>query len=417
MPYTTPTLDLGPDIAVCDFGVATFRAGAGFADYTWQDGSKDPDFTAWLPGRYWVRAVDSCGGVHADTVAVTIVPGPKVDIGVDTATICPGEQVGFGVNGFDHYRWLPAEGLDCDTCASVVASPDVSTLYRLTAGTKAGCFGFDSVWVHVLPTSTTTDLLGLCPGESISVFGTPVDMPGTYVFTFKGQNGCDSTHIVWVLLQDTFYTQENVLICAGDSMLIFGNWTTQAGTYFKILSAANGCDSTHAVRLVVNAPILVDFEKMAAQPGLSTGSIKALVRGGTPPFQYKWSLAAAPDTSFVGNLGSGVYFLTVTDAVGCTAFTRVPLGTTALPDREDALRFHLSPNPAAGELNAVLSLETPAEISLEIVDVAGRVLRKTDGTLAVEKTWRLDVADLPAGVYVCRVWVGGRVVTRTFAKQ
>lgn len=417
VPYTTPTLDLGPDIAVCDFGVATFRAGAGFADYTWQDGSKDPDFTAWLPGKYWVRAVDSCGGVHTDTVTVTVDPGTVAEIGVDSATICAGEQVAFGVNGFEQYQWEPATGLDCSTCASVLATPDASTLYRLTAKSKAGCYSSDSVWVHVLPGSTTTDIVKLCPGDSILVFGTPVDMPGTYVFQFTGQNGCDSSHIVRVLLEDTIYRQDDVLICAGDSVLVFDKWIAQAGIYAKTGVAANGCDSTYAVQLVVNAPIWIEVEKTVAQPNVPNGTIKVLVRGGTPPFHYNWSIAAAPDTAFIGGLGPGVYFLTVTDAVGCTALIRVPLGTTARSDPADVLQFDLSPNPAAGELKAALRLERIEELSLEIVDATGRVLRKTDRLTASEQTWLLDLTDLPAGVYVCKVWVGERVVARTFVKQ
>ncbi|MEK7254284.1 MAG: hypothetical protein AAB316_06030, partial [Bacteroidota bacterium] len=149
--YSPPSLDLGDDVVVCHFATATFNAGEGFASYTWQDGSHEQTFTAWTPGTFWVMAVDSCGGIQTDSVTVMIDPGTIVEIGMDTAKICEGGSLVFSVSGFDHYAWTPANRLDCDTCASVTATPDTSGSLILVASTNDGCYSVDTVQLQVLP--------------------------------------------------------------------------------------------------------------------------------------------------------------------------------------------------------------------------------------------------------------------------
>lgn len=76
------------------------------------------------------------------------------------------------------------------------------------------------------------------------------------------------------------------------------------------------------------------------------------------------------------------------------------------------------PNPARGEANIVFSLEAGAAIRLDLFDVAGRRVRGlVDGLVApghhiVRFDGRDDRrADLPAGVYYCRLSAGRRVET------
>jgi hypothetical protein len=79
--------------------------------------------------------------------------------------------------------------------------------------------------------------------------------------------------------------------------------------------------------------------------------------------------------------------------------------------------FSLTPNPARGILRLVFSLSAPTTVGLDVFDIAGRrVLTPLARSLqrAGEHTLSLDTLRLPAGVYYCRLDVGGVETTRRF---
>lgn len=53
------------------------------------------------------------------------------------------------VNGIIAYQWTPSEGLDCNTCREVIASPDSTTDYVLRVMDGDSCVNFDTVRVVV----------------------------------------------------------------------------------------------------------------------------------------------------------------------------------------------------------------------------------------------------------------------------
>jgi PKD repeat protein len=106
------------------------------------------------PGRYTVTLVVH-GEWSADTASavLTVVDAPVLDAGPDihlcedsSATISTSLHPG---DSLPLYAWSPAAGLSCTDCPSPVARPAVSTTYRVTVTTSAGCSAVDSVRVVV----------------------------------------------------------------------------------------------------------------------------------------------------------------------------------------------------------------------------------------------------------------------------
>ncbi|MFN0014798.1 MAG: gliding motility-associated C-terminal domain-containing protein, partial [Saprospiraceae bacterium] len=114
-----------------------------------------------------------------------------------------------------------------------------------------GCFSFDTIRVEVVFGQQTAEAVQICAGDSVLIFGNYQTVAGAYAQTFSAANGCDSAHTVSLVVLPVFQTAEAVQICAGDSVLIFGNYQTAAGVYAQTFSAANGCDSAHTVSLAV----------------------------------------------------------------------------------------------------------------------------------------------------------------------
>ncbi|MBL7727994.1 MAG: gliding motility-associated C-terminal domain-containing protein, partial [Dinghuibacter sp.] len=52
--------------------------------------------------------------------------------------------------GITNYKWRPAGSLNCDNCASVIATPKATTTYVVRATNAGGCFAEDTVTVFVL---------------------------------------------------------------------------------------------------------------------------------------------------------------------------------------------------------------------------------------------------------------------------
>ena len=260
-----PILDLGPDILICDNGVFVLDAGPGFLRYEWSILAETQTVTVFESGTYWVTTYSECS-IQTDTIVITIDPVTVFDIGPDT-TICEGESVTLSAQGFDDYQWFPSDYLDCDTCETVVATPDSATTYVVVGSTDLGCISIDTIDIN-FGFGLSFDTVYLCNGESIIVFGEMVSGDGTYV--------------------DTIYNFQN-------------------------------CDSILTVTTIELDAINIQIDGVTSCPGLATGSASATVNGGQAPYTFTWS----PDTTGVNDLSidslaSGVYNLLVTDSNGCT---------------------------------------------------------------------------------------------------
>jgi len=101
-----PSVDIGTDTSVChgDSIVIAVSPGAGDFIYTWQDGSTDSLFNAFLAGSYWVEAVNLCG-TDSDTVTLSVFPLPLIFLGEDT-TLSLGDVIELDAGeGIESYAW------------------------------------------------------------------------------------------------------------------------------------------------------------------------------------------------------------------------------------------------------------------------------------------------------------------------
>jgi gliding motility-associated-like protein len=143
------TIDLGGDLALCKQSTVQLNAGPGFKSYSWQDGSEETTFTAWLPGRYFVNAKDYCNNNYGDTIMITQAPDVPFDLGPDTA-ICRNDTLQITApSGFINYSWTPNYQLDNPSLQTVQAAPEKDTTYLCTATKSRGCQVLDSIHIQV----------------------------------------------------------------------------------------------------------------------------------------------------------------------------------------------------------------------------------------------------------------------------
>jgi gliding motility-associated-like protein len=82
------TVLLGADISSCTFQNLSLTVNITGVNYLWNTGSTSNSISIPAPGRYWVK-IEQQGCVLSDTINVSVIPKPFVEIGNDT-TVCAG---------------------------------------------------------------------------------------------------------------------------------------------------------------------------------------------------------------------------------------------------------------------------------------------------------------------------------------
>lgn len=166
--------------------------------------------------------------------------------------------------------------------------------------------------------------------------------PGQYSVIVTDNNNCTVTQSVTIGISGSInatITQSHPISCkaGNDGIIEIGNsngadpivyeWNNGAtgpilynlssGTYTVNINDGWGCSGV-ASTFLADPPAIIASETYTSITcfGLSNGSINTSVTGGTPPYDYFWNTGAT--TPLVTNLIAGTYFLSITDAHGCT---------------------------------------------------------------------------------------------------
>lgn len=138
------------DSVICPGSVVHITA-LGGSTYLWSTGSIASNIA--IPGNsnkdtafYVVVTNQGC----ADTVKGEVHYSNVILIHVCCDTIIDGGTSAYlTAFGATYYSWTPVTGLNCDTCSSVIANPDVTTTYSVTGSDTNGCIGVSEVTVTV----------------------------------------------------------------------------------------------------------------------------------------------------------------------------------------------------------------------------------------------------------------------------
>ena len=123
--------------------------------------------------------------------------------------------------------------------------------YYDTLTAANGCDSVISTQLNVLSERANTVSQVICAGDSILLGGNYQTTAGTYYDTLTAANGCDSVVTTNLSVLPKAGSTQSASICAGDSILLGGVYQTSGGTYYDTLTAANGCDSVVTTNLSV----------------------------------------------------------------------------------------------------------------------------------------------------------------------
>ena len=244
--------------------------------------------------------------------------------------LSPGDQQSFTLsafNGCDSIVNVSVEGIDIyetdlglEACTGTTITYDGTVLQpgtnqTFTFTSQIGCDSLVYVSVEELFHASSSLNLQACEGTTITYNGTVLAPGDQQDFVFAAVNGCDSTVSVQIIGVENLTTSEPQTICAGDSIEIFGEMITIAGSYSETYTSAQGCDSTHTVNLVVSPLPAISVEEEAACPDEENGIATLTANNGQAPYFYLWD--DGNTLNHRDDLGFGSYTISVTDALGC----------------------------------------------------------------------------------------------------
>jgi gliding motility-associated-like protein len=252
-------------------------------------------------------------GVFLTFEGLTCEADTVLAVSPDTA-LCIGASTTLIASGCTTYTWSPAAGLNTTSGPIVVASPTTTTTYYVTGTNINGTTFTDSVTVvisqpPVLGTLSSSDTI-ICQGDSVIL--SYLGSSNGNIFWQSSTNG-----VTW----NTFATADTII----------NHTTLGQSTQIRVV-LANACDTLSSIITVtvVPAPVI----GITNDTSLCYGqSLQLLATGGSTyswtPNTYINSTTSASPT--VAPLTSITYYVTVTNAFGCSSSDSVRITSNGLP--------------------------------------------------------------------------------------
>jgi hypothetical protein len=178
--YPLPVISLGADQSFCNGSSVTLTAGTGFTSYLWNTGATSDYISTSEPGEYWVEVADANGCSNRDTIVLTMLQLPVVNLGADQ-TICQGTSVVLNAgNGFTSYLWSTGA-----TSASIEANEYGEYWVEVTDANN--CSNRDTVFLTIDPLPVLT-MITSGPSSVDNFLGLPSDFTSsasTYATSYE----------------------------------------------------------------------------------------------------------------------------------------------------------------------------------------------------------------------------------------
>ncbi|GET20455.1 T9SS type A sorting domain-containing protein [Prolixibacter denitrificans] len=351
-----PTLDLGPDIQLCQGESATLKAPSDFQTYEWNGVTGVDSLVVNSQATYTLVVTDNNGCQASDDALVTVNDLPTVDLGPDIA-FCEGSSITITAeSGFTSYEWNDVAGTESLTI-------DTEGTYVLKVTNASGCSASDTIvaTVNPLPTLELGPDIQLCQGESATlkapsdfetyewngvtgVDSLVVNSQATYTLVVTDNNGCQASDDVLVTVNElpTVDLGPDVAFCEGSSITITAEsgfasyeWNNvvgtesmtidSEGTYVLKVTNASGCSASDTIVAIVNPLPTVDLGPDLA---FCEGS-SVVLTGPSEMVSYAWNQVVGTEEQEVFSAGEVV--LVVGDDNGCFNRDTILVSVNSLP--------------------------------------------------------------------------------------
>jgi gliding motility-associated-like protein len=313
--YDSIQVNIGtPDTAICKYqSVHIMTQGDSVLSFLWTPSSgldsingRNPTATPLTTTTYTVAATISgsgCPPAH-DQITITIREEPVVDAGPDITT-CLGVTVPINLSVTPTtqaytYTWSPGTYLSATNIPNPISNPtaDITYYVKVDPG-AAGCFGYDTLNIHVLPNDFNlfNNDTSICKGASVVI-----NAVGDTAFTYKW------SPTTWV----------------SDPNIIKPIITPDTSQQYTLTASFPGCPNivkTLFIDVQPNPIVSVGPDREKCQ--FDTIQLHAMVSPYYPFYSYSWTPSAginnptAKDVVYSGDIDVTPLLVTVKTPAGC----------------------------------------------------------------------------------------------------
>lgn len=131
----------------------------------------------------------------------------------------------------------------CDSFTWNAQTYTQSGIYSFQTISSMGCDSIVQLDLTIVHQLEHHDDISICEGDSVLIFGSWIQEAGDISQTFTAQSGCDSIQTYHVTIIDLPQREASATVCEGDSVFLYGRWFSSPDTYHLQLPNASGCDS------------------------------------------------------------------------------------------------------------------------------------------------------------------------------
>lgn len=376
------TLAVTTTNAVCgqSTGSATVTATpAGSYTYTWSGGGGTNSITGKASGAYQVTVNDGQGCIVTATANINSTGGPAITNTTKVDVNCFGQSTGTATvtatGNNVAYKWSTTPTQQTNATATGLSAGQ----YTVTVTDNQACITTTTVTITQPATAvsgTATKVADVSCNNGTNGKAVAVGAGGTPTYSYKWST-----------------TPQQLT----DSLLNVGS-----GNYTVTITDSKGCTNTLGVAITqpASAVAVTIVNKTDVTGGQSNGTATASTSGGSSPYTYKWPNSAVTNNA-VNGLALGSYTVTVTDSKGCTATATFNIGGgVGISDRNEIFSsLNVFPIPASSVLNIKADLNQTESMTIEMMDVAGKVVYTTEAAAAINHIVTINVNKFAKGVY------------------
>lgn len=157
------------------------------------------------------------------------------------------------VHGYDDNHTSEIYDTICDNQYLLFGSNKLTKAgkYTRTVGTSYGCDSTIILYLHVNPTYFYEDTVTICENSVYYFHGKQLKKPGVYYDSLTAKTGCDSIYKLVLKTNPTYFFETTVTTCDNQPYYFAGKHLNQTGVYYDSLVSTQGCDSVHKLNLIV----------------------------------------------------------------------------------------------------------------------------------------------------------------------
>ncbi|HRP90971.1 MAG TPA: GEVED domain-containing protein [Edaphocola sp.] len=449
-----PIVNLGNDTAICVGTSLTLNAGPNsLTSYLWSNGATTETINVTTAGTYTVTATKT-GSVCStmDTIVVTIIAKPVVNLGNDT-TICSGSSIvlNAGVTTGATYLW---------NTGATTSSINVNTTgtYSVTKTNASGCVKIDTIVVTVAPNpqALLPDTVYFCNGFSATISaGNPGatylwntnDTSQSIVVTTAGQYSVKVTNASGCVTRDTTIAVVHPLpivdlgndtaICKNDNIVLDAQnagstyvWNTgattqsiivnQPGNYSVVVTTALGCVSTDDIDIDWFNDATVDGFNFVPRFEINPKRVDFAPINPQDVTNYLWDFGdgvtstAMEPSHIYANEGFYTVSLTVSNHCGSmdtSLMIHVDI-KTGVKAVNSELQIDVFPVPAQNKLSVATLTK---DLKLQTIAVYNTLGQEANMIKVMDKSKTdIDISNLPSGNYFLKIETDKGLIMRRF---